>query len=59
MIEFIEVPDMEEWKGYLYAGLFLLTACCSTVCRQQGFYVATVMGMRMRASIMTAVYKKV
>ncbi|KAM4636126.1 ATP-binding cassette sub-family C member 2 [Discoglossus pictus] len=58
MVSFTANPDEYKWKGFFYAALLLLAALIQSLCLQQYFQGCFVLGMRVRATLMAAVYKK-
>ena len=62
LIAFVEKNDgvvMEEWKGYLFASMFFVTAIVNSFFFHQVFHIGITLGMRIKASLIAAVYKKV
>ena len=62
LIAFVEINEgvvMEEWKGYLFAAMFFVTAITSSFFFHQVFHIGNTLGMRIKASLIAAVYKKV
>ena len=47
------------WKGYMFAALFFVSAALYSFFFHQLYYIGMVLGMRIRASIIAAVYDKV
>nr|XP_056705308.1 ATP-binding cassette sub-family C member 2 [Euleptes europaea] len=58
MITFVSDPEAYIWHGYLYALLLFLTALVQSICLQQYFQLCFRLGMSVRTSLMTAIYKK-
>ncbi|XP_048361642.1 ATP-binding cassette sub-family C member 2 [Sphaerodactylus townsendi] len=58
MITFASDQEAYIWHGYLYALLLLLTALVQSICLQQYFHLCFTLGMSVRTSLMTAIYKK-
>lgn len=50
---------MQEWKGYLYASLFFLSSVLSSFFFHQLFHIGMTTGMRLKASLIAAIYEKV
>jgi len=50
---------MEEWKGYLFASMFFVTALINSFFFHQLYHIGMTLGMRIKASLIAAVYKKV
>ena len=59
LISYVENPEQEEWKGYLYAILLTITAIVQTVFLSQYFQRMFVVGMRIRTAIVSSIYRKV
>ena len=62
LIAFVEKNDgvvMEEWKGYLFASMFFVTAIVNSFFFHQLYHIGMTLGMRIKASLIAAVYKKV
>ncbi|XP_024152521.1 canalicular multispecific organic anion transporter 1 isoform X2 [Oryzias melastigma] len=58
MISFTQDPNSYIWEGYMYAVLLLLVAILQSVFLQQYVQRCFVLGMKVRAALMAAVYKK-
>ncbi|XP_053548507.1 ATP-binding cassette sub-family C member 2 [Bombina bombina] len=58
MISFTANTGEYQWKGFFYAVLLLVTAVLQSFCLQQYFQSCFVLGMRVRTTLMAAVYKK-
>uniref|UniRef100_A0A3Q2SR23 ABC-type glutathione-S-conjugate transporter n=1 Tax=Fundulus heteroclitus TaxID=8078 RepID=A0A3Q2SR23_FUNHE len=58
MISFTQDKSRYAWEGYLYAVLLLLVALLQSLFLQQYFQRCFVLGMKVRAALMAAVYKK-
>ena len=59
MISFTKNEEAPDWHGYMYSVLLVLVAVLQSVFLQQYFQRCFVLGMKVRTSIMAAVYKKV
>lgn len=59
LIEYTENPETPEWKGYLYAALFFVTTVMTSVFFHQLFHIGMTLGMRIKAALIAAIYKKV
>ena len=59
MIQFTEDETQPNWHGYFYAVLFFLTALVQSLFLNQYFYRVYIIGMRIRAAVIAAVYNKV
>ena len=62
LIAFVEEKNgvvMEEWKGYVFASMFFLTAVVNSFFLHQLHHIGMTLGMRIKASLVAAVYKKV
>ncbi|KAH9413433.1 Mrp-4p [Dermatophagoides pteronyssinus] len=59
-IGFIKKPSSEEpiWHGYFIAALFFLTALIQSFFLNYYFYIMFVIGMRLRTSFISAIYRK-
>ncbi|KAM4599398.1 ATP-binding cassette sub-family C member 2-like [Fundulus diaphanus] len=58
MISFTQDKSSYAWEGYLYAVLLLLVTLLQSLFLQQYFQRCLVLGMKVRAALMAAVYKK-
>ncbi|CAL8283935.1 unnamed protein product [Arctogadus glacialis] len=58
MISFTKNEEAPDWHGYMYAVLLVLVAVLQSLFLQQYFQRCFVLGMKVRTSIMAAVYKK-
>ncbi|KAL7855415.1 hypothetical protein AOLI_G00190190 [Acnodon oligacanthus] len=58
LIGFTQDKSMHAWQGYLYASLLLVVAIIQSVFLQQFTLRCFKLGMRVRAAISAAVYKK-
>lgn len=59
MISFVSDPKAYPWQGYLFAVLLFVTALVQSFCLQQYFQLCFEVGMNLRTSLMSAIYKKV
>lgn len=57
MIAFIKDPEMEMWKGTLYAALMFLAASLQSIALSVYFHRMYIVGMRMRTALISAVYR--
>ncbi|XP_059928734.1 canalicular multispecific organic anion transporter 1 isoform X3 [Gadus macrocephalus] len=58
MISFTKNEEAPDWHGYMYSVLLVLVAVLQSLFLQQYFQRCFVLGMKVRTSIMAAVYKK-
>ncbi|CAH1777684.1 unnamed protein product [Owenia fusiformis] len=58
LIGYTEDPNEEIWKGYIYAAVFLVNGVVQSMFFHQLFHIGMTLGMRVKASIISAVYKK-
>ncbi|NXY69746.1 MRP2 protein, partial [Glareola pratincola] len=58
LIAFVSDEESFAWQGYLYAILLFLTAMIQSLCLQQYFTLCFKLGTNVRASLITAIYKK-
>ncbi|XP_059352167.1 multidrug resistance-associated protein 1-like isoform X3 [Daphnia carinata] len=58
LIGFVEDTSQESWKGYLYAVILTLTAMLQTLILGQYFQRMFVIGMQIRTSIVSSIYRK-
>ncbi|KAK7093989.1 hypothetical protein V1264_007667 [Littorina saxatilis] len=58
LINEIQSPLNQEWKGYVVAGLMLGASWSQTSFYHQHYHIAMTTGMRMKTALMAAVYKK-
>lgn len=59
LIGFIHDRSQMVWRGYLYTLLLFLVAFVQSMMLHQYFHRCMVVGMRIRSSLVAAVYKKV
>ena len=58
LVKYMENPDEVIWHGYIYAlGLFLTTLLSSIFATQFNYHISVV-GLRIRAALITTVYRK-
>ncbi|XP_041353920.1 multidrug resistance-associated protein 1-like isoform X2 [Gigantopelta aegis] len=58
LIDFTEDKSVQEWKGYLYAAILFCSIFLQSVFFHQTWHQSTSLGLRIRASIISAVFKK-
>ncbi|KFV57602.1 Canalicular multispecific organic anion transporter 1, partial [Tyto alba] len=58
LIAFVSDEESFAWQGYLYAVLLFLTALIQSLCLQQYFSLCFQLGIKVRASLIAAIYKK-
>lgn len=58
MINYVKNRDDESWKGYFYAVLLFVTATVQTIALGQYFHRMFLVGMRIRTTLIGAIYKK-
>uniref|UniRef100_A0A8C8BCN0 Uncharacterized protein n=1 Tax=Otus sunia TaxID=257818 RepID=A0A8C8BCN0_9STRI len=58
LIAFVSDEESFAWQGYLYAILLFLTALIQSLCLQQYFSLCFQLGIKVRASLIAAIYKK-
>ena len=59
MIKFTQDEMQPNFYGYLYAVLLFVVELLKSLLLNQFFILSKIVGMRIRAAIITAVYKKV
>lgn len=59
MIEFTEDTSIYEWYGYVYASSMYLVAVIQAIFLNQYFHRCMTVGMNIRTSVISMVYKKV
>lgn len=59
LIGFVEDTTQESWKGYLYAAILTITAMIQTLILGQYFQRMFIIGMQIRTSIVSSIYRKV
>ncbi|KAK6963258.1 Multidrug resistance-associated protein 1, partial [Biomphalaria glabrata] len=47
-----------EWKGYVYASSFFVVSMAGSIMFNQNFHLGMTLGMRIKAALIAAVYKK-
>ncbi|XP_005090015.1 multidrug resistance-associated protein 1 [Aplysia californica] len=58
LVTFVQDPKEQAWKGYILAlGLFFST-CLQTLLFHQVFHLSTSLGLRIRASVISSVFRK-
>lgn len=58
LIAFVNDPDDYEWKGFLYAFVLFASAFIQTLLMAQYSHRMYMTGMRVRTSLVSAVYRK-
>lgn len=58
LINFVGNPEEENWKGYLYVGILFCTSIIQTIFLAQYFHKMFILGMRIKASLTGAIYRK-
>ncbi|CAL1530147.1 unnamed protein product [Lymnaea stagnalis] len=48
----------QEWKGYVYASSFFVVSMLGSIMFNQNFHIGMTLGMRIKAALIAAVYKK-
>ena len=59
MIDFTEDKTIPEWQGYFFAASMYIVAVIKAILLQQYFQKSTVVGMRLRTSVVSIIYRKV
>ena len=59
LIAFVNNPDEENWKGYLYAFVLTATAVAQTIFVNQYLHRMFIVGLQVRTAIVSTVYRKV
>lgn len=59
LIDYVNRPEVENWKGYFYAVILTLTAIIQTIFLSQYFQRMLVVGLQVRTAITATVYRKV
>lgn len=59
MINYTSDPTEAAWKGYFYALMLFVTAAVQSLCLHQYFQSCIAVGMRIRTTLIAAVYRKV
>lgn len=57
LIDFVS-KDEEDWKGYFYTALLFITTVAQTIFLAQYFHRMFLIGMRLRAALVSAIYRK-
>ncbi|CAG7831109.1 unnamed protein product [Allacma fusca] len=57
LISFVQSGE-ESWKGFLYAGILFATSCVQTLFLSQYFHRMFLVGMRIRTTLVSAIYRK-
>uniref|UniRef100_A0A1B6EGY9 ABC-type glutathione-S-conjugate transporter n=1 Tax=Clastoptera arizonana TaxID=38151 RepID=A0A1B6EGY9_9HEMI len=57
LIAFIKGKE-SMWRGYLYAIVLLLAASCQTIFLAQYFFRMSIVGLRIRTALISAIYRK-
>lgn len=58
LINYVRDPEEEGWKGYLYVGILFATSIIQTIFLSQYFHKMFILGMRIKASLTSAIYRK-
>jgi len=59
MIGYTEDQNIPEWQGYFFAAAMYIVAVIKAIMLQAYFHKSTVVGMRLRTSIVSVIYRKV
>lgn len=59
LIGFTEDRRIQDWKGYIFAVALLVNALVQSCFFHQQFHIGMTLGMRIKAAVIAAVYKKV
>lgn len=59
MINYVGDPSAPEWEGYFYAAVMFIAAVVQSLLNHQYYHRSFITGMRVRAAVIGAVYKKV
>jgi hypothetical protein len=59
LVDYTVSDKVEKWKGYLYAILLFASTVLNTVFVQQLYQISYTVGLRVKASVVSMVYKKV
>ena len=59
LIEYIKNPDDPEWRGYFYACLLFVSTLTQSLVLQHYFHRSFILGMHLKAAIISIVYNKV
>lgn len=59
LISYTTDPSVENWKGYLYIALLFVSTVVSSTLSQQNFHLSNTLGMRIKAAVISVIYKKV
>ena len=54
-----DATQQPQWKGYFYAVMLLVVAVVQSLCLHQYFQSCITVGMRIRTTLIGAVYRKV
>lgn len=58
LISYVGDPTEEAWKGFFYVGILFVTSIIQTVFLAQYFHKVFVLGMRIKSSVTSAIYRK-
>ncbi|XP_064629119.1 multidrug resistance-associated protein 1-like isoform X2 [Lineus longissimus] len=58
LINFTEDPTIEEWQGFLWAGLFFFSAIIQSLFLHQLYFWTSRVGLRLKACLVSALYRK-
>ena len=59
LIEYAGDESIAVWKGYAYAVGFFVVAAVQSIFFHQLFHIGMTLGMRIKASVIAAIYQKV
>jgi hypothetical protein len=59
LVDYTTSERVEKWKGYLYAILLFASTVLNTVFLQQLYQISYTVGLRVKAAVVSMVYRKV
>ena len=58
LVVFMKSPEVPIWRGFFIAFLLFITTFTQSMCFQRLFYITSELVIRMRAALVSAVYRK-
>ncbi|BFZ09598.1 hypothetical protein BsWGS_12637 [Bradybaena similaris] len=58
LVDFVQEPHSQSWNGYVFAGALFASTVIHSILFHQVFHHSTSLGLRLRASLISAVYRK-
>lgn len=59
LVTFVQDSQIQQWKGFVLSGTMFLSSILQSVVVEQVFHLSTAIELRLRAALISAVYRKV